>query len=150
MLNRPNLFIDPSSALPDYSNSFRFQTLSGAVDIYRDKFGIPHILAHSTEDAFFGQGFATAQDRFWQMECDRRKAYGRWSEYYGSQAIEQDKMMRRFRILESAKEDYKAFDSETRSMLDSYTAGINAFLESTTSFPIEYTMLDASPERWEP
>ena len=83
MLNRPNLFIDPSSALPDYSNSFRFQTLSGAVDIYRDKFGIPHILAHSTEDAFFGQGFATAQDRLFVMDHDRRWAYGRWAEVAG-------------------------------------------------------------------
>jgi penicillin amidase len=35
-------------------------------------------------------------------------------------------------------------------MLEAYTAGVNAFLRTTPTLPIEYTILDATPELWEP
>ena len=64
------------AALPDVSTPLRLKGLEGRVRVYRDAFGIPHVRAQSTHDAFFGQGFVTAQDRLWQMEYDRRRAYG--------------------------------------------------------------------------
>ena len=76
---------DLKSSLPDTSGTVRLSGLDGHVDIFRDGFGIPHVRAGSAHDAFFGQGFATAQDRLWHMEVDRRRAYGRWAEYAGKQ-----------------------------------------------------------------
>ena len=35
-------------------------------------------------------------------------------------------------------------------MLEAYCAGVNAFIETTDTLPIEYGMLDATPEPWEP
>ena len=51
--------------------------------IVRDRLGVPHIRAANLEDALFLQGYATAQDRLWQMDALRRLAGGRLSEIIG-------------------------------------------------------------------
>ena len=61
------------AALPDMSNTLRVQGTDGTIEIFRDSFGIPHVRAASVSDAFFGQGFATAQDRLWHMDYDRTR-----------------------------------------------------------------------------
>ena len=60
-----------SDAMPDTASDVTVQGLEGAISIARDKKGIPHVRAQSARDAFFGQGFATAQDRLWHMDYDR-------------------------------------------------------------------------------
>lgn len=141
---------DLRTAVPDMSKPATLQGLDDGVEVFRDAFGIPHIRANSTHDAFFGQGFVTAQDRLWQMEHDRRQAYGRWAEYVGPSAAEQDLMMRRFQILASVKEDFQHLNTETRAMLEAYSAGVNAFIGTTGSLPIEYTLVEAQPGPWQP
>ena len=54
-------------ALPDTSGTVRVGGLDQPVEIVRDSLGIPHVRATSLRDAFFGQGFAHAQDRRWQL-----------------------------------------------------------------------------------
>ena len=71
------------AALPDLSSDIAVAGLDGAVSLYRDALGIPHVEAVSASDAFFGQGFAAAQDRLWQMDLDRHKAHGRSAELLG-------------------------------------------------------------------
>ena len=56
--------LDFSSSLPDTGSSISVPGLDSEVTILRDRYGIPHIRAKHNNDAFFGQGFATAQDRF--------------------------------------------------------------------------------------
>ena len=77
-------------SLPDTLSNLNFDNLSSTVEITRDKYGIPHIKANNAKDAFFGQGFATAQDRLWHMDSDRMRAYGRWSEYVGEYGLKND------------------------------------------------------------
>ena len=141
---------DLEAALPDVTGTMRLKGLEGVVEVYRDRYGVPHVRAGSTHDAFFGQGFVTAQDRLWHMDHDRRLAYGRWAEYAGQLALEQDIVARRFRILASVKADYNAVNSETRSMLDAFAVGVNAFVESTKALPVEYRLVDSTPELWQP
>ena len=138
------------AALPDVSTPLRLKGPEGRVRVYRDAFGIPHVRAQSTHDAFFGQGFVTAQDRLWQMEYDRRRAYGRWAEFAGPEALEQDAAMRRFQLLPSVQNDYAAVNAETRAMLDAYAAGVNAFVGSTQALPVEYRLVGGRPETWQP
>ena len=35
-------------------------------------------------------------------------------------------------------------------MLEAYTAGVNAFIETTSALPVEYEILETSPEQWRP
>jgi penicillin amidase len=65
-------------------------SVRGAVDIKRDRAGVPHIFATDTDDLFFGLGVAMAQDRLWQMDRLRRRALGRQAEILGAGYLAND------------------------------------------------------------
>ncbi len=136
------------AALPNVTVALSFDGLEEQVRIYRDGYGIPHIQATTARDAFFGQGFAAAQDRLFQMDHDRRWAYGRWAELAGESAVEQDILMRKFQLRRSVERDYRAVNAETRVMFEAYADGVNAFINTTDTLPVEYAMLGVSPEAW--
>ncbi len=139
-----------SAALPDTTSTFKLRGLTAPVLIYRDEWGIPHIKARNEHDVFFAQGFATAQDRLFQMDYDRLRCLGRWAEYAGDTAIKNDILMRRRKLGRAARNDYEATNGPVRDMMDAYAAGVNAFLRTTQSLPIEYSLLKSEPEPWEP
>ena len=138
------------AALPDITSDITVNGLMAPVSITRDGHGIPHVSASNSADAFFGQGFATAQDRLWHMDYDRMKAYGRWAELAGPPGLESDLLMRRLQIHASVVRDYHELGDAATEMLDSYAAGVNAFTRSTGSLPVEYALVDAEPEPWTP
>ncbi|MEE3263346.1 MAG: penicillin acylase family protein, partial [Candidatus Latescibacterota bacterium] len=137
------------SALPDVTTPQRFDALEGEATIHRDAWGIPHIRAGNESDLYFAQGFATAQDRLWHMDADRHQALGRWSEWVGARGLARDRLLRSAGMVRTALLDLEACSDAARSMVDAYTAGVNAFIESTAALPIEYTLLGESPEPWE-
>lgn len=141
---------DLLDSLPDLKSAQTLNGLDGEVLIYRDNLGIPHARARTQHDAFFAQGFFSAQDRLWQMDWDRHRAYGRSAEWLGVSAIEQDTFYRRMGLQRSAKADYDAVDSPTKEMLDAYSSGVNAFITTTDRLPVEYRLLDETPEPWLP
>ena len=141
---------DLAEAVPDASRDVVAPGLKALVQIYRDAFGIPHVWAESTWDAFFGQGFATAQDRLWYMDYFRRWAYGRWAEVVGQEGLEQDLLLRKFQIDRIVRRDYEAISDSARQMVDAYAAGINAFVETADKLPIEYEIAGVQPETWQP
>ena len=141
---------DLKSAVPNLTGSVRLAGLEGAVKVYRDGYGIPRIKAKSEIDAFFVQGFVTAQDRLWHMEYDRRRGAGRWAEAVGELAVAQDTLMRRFRLEASAKADHRVMDQHTKAVFGAYAAGVNAFINSGDALPIEYRITGLEPEPWQP
>jgi penicillin G amidase len=141
---------DLYAALPDVTTTLQLPGLQQPVEVCRDRWGIPHILAANEHDVFLAQGFVMAQDRLWHMDYDRYRALGRWAEYAGATALPEDRLMRTFRLASAAKADYQVSSTPARAMLDAYTAGINAFIETTKTLPIEYTLLTTTPEPWEP
>ena len=118
------------------------------VQIYRDQWGIPHVRAHSVHDAFVGQGYAHAMDRFWQMDASRKLMEGRWAEWAGARGVEADRLARRLRAGDASTRDYAALGADARAMVDAYTAGVNAYLR-THPAPAEYGLLASAPEPWE-
>src|SRR4030095_15577090 len=50
------------------------------ISIQRDRFGVPHIFANNERALFYGNGYAIAQDRLWQMERYRRDGRGEMAE----------------------------------------------------------------------
>lgn len=140
---------DLRDCLPDVESTLRLPGLDGSVTVYRDAWGIPHIRAESQSDLFFAQGLATAQDRLWHMDADRHQALGRWSELVGPGGVARDRLLRAAGMGRTAKLDYAACSDQARSMIDAYAAGVNAFLSTTQSLPIEYRLLETEPEPWE-
>ena len=146
----PNRRIDLASALPDFRSPRGLRGLLGPVDVWRDPDGIPHARAANAHDAFFAQGFVHAQDRLWHMEYDRRRASGRWAELAGPAAVAQDVLARRLGLGPSARADFEGASVETRAMLEAFAAGVNAFIETTSAWPVEFQLLDIRPEPWAP
>lgn len=99
-------------------------------EIIRDSYGIPHVFSNSLEQAFFHAGYAVAQDRLFQMELSRRLARGTLSEILGRKALHSDKDALRFGYTDSEYlEFYERLSSKTKTMLDSYARGVNAWIE---------------------
>ena len=139
-----------TAAIPRLSGTLQLPGLSDAVEVYRDDLGIPHVRAENERDAFFAQGFVTAQDRLWHMEFDRLRGTGRWAEAVGDGALEQDKLMRRFRLASSARADCAAMDDHTRMIFEAYAAGVNAFIDGPDPLPVEYAIAGIQTEPWQP
>ena len=49
--------------LPQIRGSLSLKGLEANVTVGRDRFGIPHVQAHSIADAYFAQGFCVDQNR---------------------------------------------------------------------------------------
>lgn len=141
---------DLQAALPDVTSTLVLPGLEQPVEVWRDTWGIPHIRAANEHDVFFAQGFVTAQDRLWHMDYDRHRALGRWAEFAGPDGVQEDRLLRTFRVERAARADYEASNASARAMLEAYSDGVNAFLQTTRSLPIEYAIVDATPEPWEP
>ena len=128
-------------------------TVSGPtapVEILRDDFGIPHIIAESLNDAYFGLGFVHAQDRMFQMEQQRRLSQGRLSEVLGSSTLEYDRFLRLLDLHRAAQASVAALDPATRESLNAYAAGVNAFIGTHDgALSPEFTLLlAADPAPW--
>ncbi len=114
---------------------------TGVVEIKRDGAGLPHIYADSTEDLFFGLGFAMAEDRLWQMDRLRRRALGRQAEILGPDFLASDIAHLTVGIDRIAEMDAALMDERTRAIITSFIAGINRCIE-TMPPPIEFEILE--------
>jgi penicillin amidase len=135
-------------SLPKTEGEIELAGLGAAVEVLRDRHGIPHIYASSLEDAHFALGFVHAQDRLWQMEINRRIGSGRLAEVLGASALETDRFMRTLGLRRVASENLRHYDAETRRLLDAYAAGVNAFLAGRPVLPPEFWLLGVQPEPW--
>lgn len=132
-------------------------TLEGTkapVTVIFDDLAIPHVFAQNDADAYFTQGYLTARDRLWQMEFQTHAAAGRVSELVGDKALELDRYNRRLGMGFGAEKAVKEMlaDPRTREAIESYTAGINAYINqlSPSGYPLEYKLLGYAPEPWQP
>ncbi|MBI1801573.1 MAG: penicillin acylase family protein, partial [Chloroflexi bacterium] len=125
--------------------------ISGAVEIIRDNFGVPHIFAPSRNDALFAQGYVHAQDRLWQMEFNRRVTSGRLSEVLGKPALDNDLLLRTLGFRRVAEQEWNQLDGDAKAALDAYTRGVNAFISThLDNLPAEFVILGFKPEPWTP
>ena len=61
--------------------------LAARVTIYRDTYGVPHIIGETEEATFFGYGYAQAEDHLERMMLEYRDAQGRRAEVVGFGAL---------------------------------------------------------------
>ncbi len=136
------------------SNAIVLKGTKETVDIRFDDRMIPHIFAKNDHDVYFAQGYVTAMHRLWQMDFQTRYAAGRLSEVVGAQAIELDRYQRRMGMVYGAENSLKGMmqDEKSKEMMLAYTAGINAYIKSLSAanLPLEYKLLNFSPEEWTP
>ncbi len=140
-----------NSSLPEKFEEFKTPIVGSDVKIYKNDYGIPHIVASSDRDMFVALGYCQAQDRLWQIEYSRRLAKGELSEVLGEEYLKTDKFMRAVNIDEISKRIYSAMDGESRSVIESFSKGVNLFIEKhSKNLPFEFSYLDYIPKKWEP
>ncbi len=121
------------------------------VNIARDAWGIPHITAGNDVDLFFGFGYATAQDRLFQLDYLRRRALGRLSEVLGQEGYELDLLARTVGLHLSTEARWAELPADVKELVQAWTAGVNALIEqSRSALPIEFDLLGYQPEPWLP
>ena len=98
------------------------------IRVQRDRFGVPHIFANSERALFFGNGYAIAQDRLWQMERYRRDGRGEMAEI-DPKALARDRDVRKLGYTETERQ--QRFDQLTarhQLQIKAYIDGVNAWM----------------------
>lgn len=128
--------------------------LQAPAEILIDPWGIPHIYASSTHDAFWTQGFQVARDRLWQIDTWRRRGLGLLSQAWGAEYAEQDRAARLFLFRGDMHAEWLAYASDTKAIAAAFTAGINAYVTLTRQdpslLPLEFRELGYEPAFWAP
>jgi penicillin amidase len=129
------------------------------VEILRDPWGIPHIFSESDAGAFYGLGYATAEDRAFQMTYQLRIVQGRLAEVVGDvrqlnrddTSLDHDRKMRTFGFHRAAQRTAANLDEETRLLLAAYCAGVNDwFREHKDQLHPLFKETGLKPEAWTP
>jgi len=145
------LYLYLRSALPQTDGRVVLAGPRAEIRIERDADGVPRIIAQNDEDLSFGLGFVHAQERLFQMELQRRYGAGRLSEIFGPQAVAVDRQMRVLGLYRAAEAEIPFLSTEMNHALDTYAAGVNAFLTSRRgALPPEFLVLGFAPEPWRP
>jgi penicillin amidase len=144
-------FLVAPRAFPQVDGELELEGLDGPVDIYRDSFGIPHIYASTEHDLLMANGFVHAQDRFWQMEFQRRLSAGRLSEILGESSLDADRYFRTLGLHRAASIEAESLEDDELVGFNAYSEGVNAYLE-THGGPngLEFTILGLQGTRFDP
>ena len=135
--------------LPRVKGSLRLNGLEQAVEIGRDRWGVPHIRAKTRHDLWFAEGFCHGQDRLWQLDLYRRIGSGRLAEIAGRPGLQTDRFMRTLGLRRAAEREVAELQPELRSALDAYCAGVNA-AAADRPLPAEFQLLRIGFEEFVP
>ncbi|MFQ5554554.1 MAG: penicillin acylase family protein, partial [Acidimicrobiia bacterium] len=128
--------------LPTYEGVLPVDGLEGAVSIGRDLYGIPHIAATTSHDAWFALGFCQGQDRGFQLEAQRRVVRGTLGELLGPEALDVDRLSRRMGLAAASHTTLRRMRSTDRAALSAFAAGVNAATDTgAAARPHELTLL---------
>ncbi len=135
-----------------FDSEISIEELQASVSIQYDSNLVPHIQASSDHDLYMAQGYVVANLRLWQMEFQTHAAAGRLSELIGEKAINFDRLQRRKGMVYGAEAtlDYFENNAYLAPLIEAYSIGVNAYISSLSykDLPLEYKLMDYSPEPW--
>src|SRR6187401_636348 len=102
------------NTVPSPRGTLAMPGLSEPVELVRDREGVPHIFAKTSNDLYMALGFVHAQDRLWQMEMQRRTGQGRLSEIFGERTFGTDVFIQTLDLYGHAERSMAALPPETK------------------------------------
>jgi penicillin amidase len=120
-------------------------TPPSGVDLIRDDRGVPHLFGATLPDAMRGLGYATAQDRLFQMHLRRMTMRGRLAELFAvdpatdttgdaaafnARLVASDRAVRTLGYARHAEAVVGNLPGDIPELLAAYAAGVNAYLAS--------------------
>jgi penicillin amidase len=135
-------------SLPRLDGVLQLAGIDTQTVIERDAQGLVTITGASRTDIAFALGFVHAQERFFQMDLQRRSAAGELAELFGAPAVDHDRSVRAHRFRARAGAALAGLDRDERALIDAYVAGVNQGIADLARPPFEYTLLRSAPRRW--
>ncbi len=127
-----------------------------SVELLRDTDGIQHVFAETSEGAYFGAGYAAAEDRMFQMDFNRKFTQGRLNELYykfgtspdvlayNNSLFAHDFTMRVYGFSKHNKTVISNMADPYRKYLEAYTRGVNRKIREyilSGDLPFAYQLL---------
>src|SRR3954471_19344496 len=108
------------------------------VTIVRDSYGVPAVTAGTEDDAWWGVGYAVAQDRLFQLELFRRATTGRLADILGPSYLDDDLIARRDYYRDDELDAMvKAGPPALWARAKAYADGINAWIAHVRQTPAD-------------
>src|SRR5689334_2603053 len=99
--------------------------LRDTVELRTDRWGVTHIRARSSQDAYRAQGWVVARDRSFQIDLWLRRGLGRLAEVLGPEYVERDRAARLFLFRGDQRQEWLSYSSGTRLAMTAFVEGIN-------------------------
>ncbi|MFZ8200613.1 penicillin acylase family protein [Alteromonas portus] len=144
------LYISLRLSLPALDGNSATYHVNAPTELSRDSLGHAVINASDIFDAAYALGFAHAQDRFFQMDLQRRAASGGLSQWVGDIALDIDKKARFHQFEKRAKAVFDNLPSKQQELLVRYSHGVNDALSEFTLPPFEYLAAGVDIQQWQP
>ena len=133
----------------------------GKIELIYDTWGIPHVFSATDAGAMYGLGYATAQERGFQMTYNLRIIQGRLAEVIGERqrgsrkenSVDHDRQMRTMGWVQAADRATTRLDVPTRHLLEAYCDGVNdSFTMQRAAGRLHplFERLAVTPEPWTP
>jgi penicillin amidase len=125
------------------------------VKIVRDSYGVPAITSDSDRGLWWGAGYATAEDRLFEIEVFRRATTGHLAEVLGASYVPMDIEVRRdFYTPTELTALYDSLPAAFQARYVAYVDGINAWVDHVNQDPLvmpaEYPALGITPTHFTP
>lgn len=133
------------------------------VVVYRDTHDIPHVYGQTDAAMAYGAGYAQGEDRLFLMDVLRHYGEGTLSAFLGPSCA--DEQMDHDQLLlapytrqqaqaqvDALPQRYGAQGQRAKELVDSYVAGVNAYIAQTATdpskLPADYTAALQPPQPW--
>ena len=121
--------------------------------IVRDAYDIPAITGTTVDNAWFGAGYAAAEDRAVELELFRRAVTGHLAEVLGKSRLASDIEARRdYYTRPEVRAMYNKLPASLRGWFSAYADGINAYearmMADPSLMPKEFVLLNLKPAKW--
>ena len=98
------------------------------VTIYRDNWGVPHIVGNKDKDSIYGLAFAHAEDDFDTILDIILASKGKLAKKYGKDGTPNDYMVQLLKIWEVVENNYTSqLSPDIREICDAYADGLNHY-----------------------
>ncbi len=127
-------------------DGLRAPGLERPVEVLYDRWGVPAVTAASLDDLWFAQGFLSASERLFQIDLALRASSGRLSELFANITLQEDAFARTVGLHRAGARYVSGWDADSRAMVQRFVEGVHAWISRLSAPPLEYTVLDASPD----
>ena len=143
-----SVYVTLRMSLPSLEGDDIHPDVSAPVSLARDSLGQAVITSANRQDAAFALGVAHGQDRFFQMDLQRRVAAGELAVWLGKDVISVDERARFHQFRKRAQTVISRLPEHQLSLLESYAKGVNTAIREYSAPPMEYLITGFDMQPW--